>query len=106
MSLQRPPRYTASPPTPDDHPLMRAILNAAQQMFAGDPWEDVEPHLRRAWRTVPDATPWEDVRDWMQASWLKLNSDAAANGRGNPLAAGFRERANGIAGAPAPGCPH
>jgi len=79
MSVRPPPRYTARPATPDDRPLMLAILNAAQQMFAGEPWEDVEPHLRRAWRTVLDPTPWEGVRDWMRVSWLKRNSGVAAN---------------------------
>ena len=79
MSLRPPPRFAARPATPDDCPLMLAILNAAQQMFAGDPWDDVEPHLRRAWRSVLDPTPWEDVREWMHAAWLKRNGGIAAN---------------------------
>ena len=79
MSFQPPPRFSARTPSPQDSALMHAILNAAQQMFPGDPWEDVEPHLRRAWRTILDPTPWEDVRDWMHASWLKLGNGIAAN---------------------------
>ena len=86
MSLQPPPRYAARPATPDESPLMRSILNAAQVMFAGDAWEDVEPHLRRAWRTILDPTPWEAVRGWMHASWLKQNPDAGAAANDNDSA--------------------
>ena len=83
MSFQPPPRFSARTPSPQDSALMHAILNAAQQMFPGDPWEDVEPHLRRAWRTILDPTPWEDVRDWMHAAWLERNGDPPAANAGD-----------------------
>ena len=80
--ITRPPLRTTplhDHATPDDCPLMRAILNAAQQMFPGDPWEDVEPHMRRARRSILEPTPWEEVRDWMRASWMTLYGHTAAN---------------------------
>jgi len=78
MTILQPPQPTG-PPTPDDCPLKRSILGAARQMFPGDPWEEVEPHLRRAWRSIREPTPWEAVREWMRAAWLTPQAGPAAN---------------------------
>ena len=44
-----------TPASPRDCPLLQSILATARQMFPGDPWEEVEPHLQRAWASIAEA---------------------------------------------------
>jgi len=58
-----------TPATPRDCPLMQSVLATARQMFPGDPWEEVEPHMQRAWTRIAEPVAWEDVRPWLQDAW-------------------------------------
>lgn len=91
MNQIRPMNTAATPAaTPEDCPLMEAVIAAAREMFPGDPWEDVEPHLRRAWRSIREPTPWEEVHAWMRIAWAAATTSPAANdGAGPVLATGL-----------------
>jgi hypothetical protein len=75
LATRHPESPAPAPVTPEECPLMQSVLGAARQMFPGDPWEEVEPHLRRAWRSIREPTPWEGVEDWMHAAWTAPEGD-------------------------------
>lgn len=58
-----------TPASPRDCPLMQSVLATARQMFPDEPWETVEPHMQRAWRTIAEPVAWEDARPWLQDAW-------------------------------------
>ena len=58
-----------TPASPRDCPLLQSVLATARQMFPGDPWEEVEPHMQRAWKSIAEPVSWEDARPWLQDAW-------------------------------------
>lgn len=50
----------------------RVFVSALRRIFYGEPWEEIEPHARRAWTAgqFAEGTPWEDVRDQIRAGML------------------------------------
>jgi len=64
-----------TPATPRDCPLMQSVLATARMMFPGDPWEEVEPHMQRAWVTIAEPVAWEDARPWLHDAWGADGSD-------------------------------
>ena len=63
------PHRPGTPASPRDCPLLQSVLATARQMFPGDPWEEVEPHMQRAWNSIAEPVSWEDARPWLQDAW-------------------------------------
>jgi hypothetical protein len=50
--------------------------SAVRKEFAGKKFDDVEPELRRDWKSNPGATdPWTDARDATHDAWLRVRGN-------------------------------
>jgi hypothetical protein len=57
----------------DDGLSLSKFATVLAEVFADEPWADVEPYAARAWSQLPTPHRWEDVRDAV-SKWFAQRS--------------------------------